>query len=344
MAIEIDLRVPSCGPVTEVADFVRQCEAAGFDGVGLLDSQMLERDVFVSMALAAQATERIRISAAVLNPITRHLSVTASAAKTVAEIAPERVQFWIGRGFSSVQTVGVRPATVQQMRRSVLTLKSILAGEEIAFDGATSRMRYGDSSVPPVYIAATGPRTIEVAGEVADGVLMQVGIHPKSVELALEHLEIGAKRANRNLDDIEVVLTATTVINDNQREAREQVRPLCAQRLIEGSHAPYLRAAGLDPSGLEIPQGLRELYPDVPHAEDWQEARRLCAFMPDDLLAELADTIGLVGTPQHCIQQLRQAEANGIKHLYLMTSETYQYPHGELAAFRDTIFPALAAG
>ena len=344
MAIEIDLRVPSCRPVSEVTNFVQQCEAAGFSGVGLLDSQLLERDVFVSMALAAQATERIRISAAVLNPVTRHISVTASAAKTVAEIAPQRVQFWIGRGFSSVQTVGIRPATVRQMRESVLTLKRILAGEELEFNGARSRMRYGDSDLPPVYIAATGPRTIEVAGEVADGVLLQVGLHPGSVALALEHLEAGAKRAHRNLDDIEVVLTATTVINDDQQEAREQVRPLCAQRLIESSHAPYLRAAGLDPAGLEIPQGLHDLYPDVPHAEDWQEARRLCAFMPDDLLAQLADAIGLVGTPEHCIRQLRQAEANGIKHIYLMTSESYQFPSAEMAAFRDTIFPALAAG
>ena len=101
---------------------------------------------------------------------------------------------------------------------------------------ATSRMRYGDDSVPPVYIAAAGPRTIEVAGEVADGVLMQVGIHPKSVELALDHLEVGAKRAGRNVDDLEVILTATTAIHEDQKEAREMARPLCAQRLIEESH------------------------------------------------------------------------------------------------------------
>ena len=91
MAIEIDLRIPPCGPATEVAEFAAQCEEAGFDGVGILDSQMLERDVFVSMAFAAQATKRIRISSAVINPVTRHISVLASAAKTVAELAPGHV-------------------------------------------------------------------------------------------------------------------------------------------------------------------------------------------------------------------------------------------------------------
>lgn len=343
MAIKIDLRVPPCGPATEVADFVRQCEDAGFDGVGMLDSQLLERDVFVSMALAAQATERIRISAAVLNPVTRHISVTASAAKTVAELAPGRIEFWIGRGFSSVQTIGVAPATVRQMRRSVLDLKTILSGEEMSYNGAVSRMRHGDSDTPPVYIAATGPRITEVAGEVADGVLLQVGIHPKSVEVARHHLNEGAKRAGRDPKDLKIIQCATTVIHEDQSEAREMVRPMCVQRLIEGSHTRYLEAAGIDVGDLEIPAALNELYPDVIHAEDWERAKELCSFLPNDLLAQMCDVIGLIGTPEYCAQRVLDAEANGIDHLYLMTSATYDYPHRELAAFKETIFPALAA-
>ena len=343
MAIQIDLRVPPCKPVTELADFARQAEDAGFDGVGVLDSQLLERDVFVSMAFAVQATERIRISSAVINPVTRHVSVLASAMKTVAELAPERVEFWMGRGFSSVQTVGVRPASVRQMRRAVLTMKELLSGEDVEFNDARSRMRHGGSDAPPIFIAAHGPRAIELAGEVADGVLLQVGISPGSVEVARQHLEAGAKRAGRDPDEIEMALTATTIIHEDQQEAREIARPLCAQRLIETTHEPYLRAAGIDPQELEIPQGLRELYPDIPHAEDWEEAMRLCQFMPQDLLAQMCDAIGLIGTPEYCAQRVREAEAQGIKRLYLMTSETYEFPHRELAAFRDRVFPALAS-
>ncbi|PKB80506.1 MAG: hypothetical protein BZY88_08595 [SAR202 cluster bacterium Io17-Chloro-G9] len=342
MPIEIDLRIPPCGPVTDVAEFAAQCEEAGFDGVGILDSQMLERDVFVSMAFAANATRRIRISSAVINPVTRHISVLASAAKTVSELAPGRIEFWLGRGFSSVQTVGVPPASVRQMRQAVLTLKQLLRGEEVSFNGAASRMRHGDADVPPIYIAAHGPRAIEMAGEVADGVLLQVGIHPKSVEVARSHLEAGARRAGRDPKEIKVALTATTIIHEDQKEAREIARPMCAQRLIESSHEPYLRAAGVNHGELDIPQGLREIYPDIPHAEDWEEAMRLCAFLPDDLLAQMCDSIGLIGTPEYCAQRLREADNSGIDRLYLMTSETYQFPHRELSAFKETIFPSLA--
>jgi 5,10-methylenetetrahydromethanopterin reductase len=345
MAMQIDLRVPPCAPVTEVARFISLCEEVGFDGVGMLDSQMLERDIFVSMAAAAQATSRIRISAAVLNPVTRHISVIASAAKTVSELAPGRTEFWIGRGFSSVQTVGIPPATVRQMRHSVLTMKSLLLGEDVSFGGgATSRMRYGNAEIPRIIIAAHGPRTIEVAGEVADGVLLQTGIHPGSLEVARKHLEIGARRAGRNPDDVEVILCATTIIMDDQQEAREAARPLCVQRLVERSHAPYLEAAGIDTEGLEIPAGLSDLYPDIPHAEDWERAKELCAFLPKETLAKMCDAIGLIGTPEYCAQQLRQAEANGINHVYLMTNETYEFPQRELEAFRDTIFPILGRG
>ena len=342
MSMQIDLRVPSCAPVPEVARFIASCEEAGFDGVGILDSQLLERDVFVSMAVAAQTTSRIRIASAVLNPVTRHLSVIASAAKTVAELAPGRVEFWIGRGFSSVQTIGIPPATVRQMRQCVLTLKSLLTGEDFSFGGATSRMRYGDEQVPRIIIAAHGPRTIEVAGEIADGVLLQVGVHPGSVEVARQHLEAGARRAGRNPDDIEMILCATTTIMEDQQEAMEAARPFCVQRLVEKSHYPYLRAAGIEVDGLEVPvEELAKLYPDIPHAEDWERAKELCAFLPRETLAQMCDAIGLIGTPEHCAGQLQKAQANGIDHLYLMTSETYQFPRRELDAFRGNIFPSL---
>jgi len=173
-------------------------------------------------------------------------------------------------------------------------------------------------------------------------VLLQVGLHPRSVEVARQHLAAGAKRAGRNPDDLEIILCATTIILDNQQEAREMARPLCVQRLVERSHAPYLQAAGIDAGDLEIPAELGELYPDIPHAEDWERAKRLCAFLPDDILAQMCDAIGFIGTPEHCTQQLRKAEANGINHLYLMTGETYQFPQREVRVFQDTIFPALA--
>ena len=341
MAIKIDLRVPPCKPVPEVTAFVKECEEAGFDGVGMLDSQMLERDVFVCMTDALLNTSTIQVASAVTNPVTRHPSVLASAAQTVSEIAPGRAQIWIGRGYSAANVVGIPPATVRQMRDSVVMMKALMAGNQVEFGDVSSRMRHGGGVTTPVYIAATGPRVMKVAGEVADGAVLMTGIHPNAVAEARAIIADGAKAAGRNPDDIETIFTCTTIIRDDLKEAREVARPLAVQRLMETTYVRWLKAAGLDFTDLELPRGLWDLYPDVPHAEDWEKARELCAFLPDDALAQLCDTMGLIGSPEYCAERIKQAEKAGLEHLYLMTDQTYEFATRELKAFKDQIFPAL---
>ena len=341
MAIKIDLRVPPCKPVPEVTAFVKECEEAGFDGVGMLDSQMLERDVFVAMAHALLNTKTINVASAVTNPVTRHPSVLASAAQTVSEIAPGRAQIWIGRGYSSANVVGIPPATVRQIRDSVVMMKELMAGNQVDFGDVQSRMRHGGGVTTPVYIAATGPRVMRVAGEVADGAVLMTGIHPNQVAQSRELIAEGAKSAGRNPDDIETIFTCTTIIRDDLKEAREIARPLAVSRLMEATHVRWLKAAGMDFSEFELPRGLWELYPDVPHAEDWEKAKELCAFLPDDALAEICDSMGLIGTPEYCAERIKAAEKAGLEHLYLMTDQTYEFATGELKAFKDQIFPAL---
>ena len=121
---------------------------------------------------------------------------------------------------------------------------------------------------------------MKVAGEVADGALLMTGIHPGPVAEAREIIADGARAAGRNPDDIETIFTATTIIKDTLQEAREIARPLAVQRLMEPTYQPWLKAAGINLTDLELPAALWDLYPDVPHAEDWQKAQELCAFLP----------------------------------------------------------------
>ena len=111
--------------------------------------------------------------------------------------------------------------------------------------------------------------------------------------------------------------------------------------MMEKTYVRWLKAAGMDFTEFELPRGLWDLYPDVPHAEDWEKAKELCAFLPDDALAQLCDSMGLIGSPEYCAERIKKAEAAGMEHLYLMTDQTYEFATGELAAFRDKIFPAL---
>ena len=110
MTTAVDLGVLPRGPAAEAAGLAAEAERLGFDGVWVADSQSVFRDAFVTLALAAARTERIRLATAVTNPVTRHPAVLAGAFATLDELSAGRMLVGIGKGESSVHTVGLRPA------------------------------------------------------------------------------------------------------------------------------------------------------------------------------------------------------------------------------------------
>src|SRR6059058_1725815 len=170
--IRVHLRVPGTAPMPDLMRLLRSIEAAGFDGAGILDSQMLSRDTFVVLGQAAAATSRLTLFPAVTNPFTRHAAVLAGAIQTVAELAPGRTKCIIGTGYTSASTIGRKPATLAQMRACIRTVQALLAGDAVDFEGTPGRLDYATGQAIPVLMAASGPRAIELAGEVADGVLL----------------------------------------------------------------------------------------------------------------------------------------------------------------------------
>src|SRR5262245_39354772 len=160
-AIRVHLRVPGTAPMPELTRLIQDIEAAGFDGAGILDSQMISRDTFVVLGQAATHTSRMSLFPAVTNPVTRHASVLASAIQTVEELAPGRVKFVIGTGYTSASTIGRKPATLAEMRRCITTVKALLAGQRVDFAGTPGRLAYAAGRPLPVLMAASGPKAIE---------------------------------------------------------------------------------------------------------------------------------------------------------------------------------------
>src|SRR5262249_4832481 len=158
-----------------------------------------------TLALAAARTSRLNLFPAVTNPFGRHASVLAGAVQSVEEVAPGRMSCVIGTGYTAASTIGRKPATLADMRACITTVRSLLAGETVDFQGTPGRLKYAAGRRIPVLMSASGPRAIELAAEVADGVMLLVGYTPGIINAALEHLERGAKRGGRRLDDLEIV-------------------------------------------------------------------------------------------------------------------------------------------
>jgi 5,10-methylenetetrahydromethanopterin reductase len=329
--------------MADLMTLIGNVEAAGFDGAGILDSQMLSRDAFVVLGQAATRTSRLQLFPAVTNPVTRHASVLASAIQTVEELAPGRVRFVIGTGYTSASTIGRQPATLAEIKRCITAVKMLLEGKTVDWGGAASRLAYASGRPIPVLMAASGPRAIEVAGEVADGALLLVGFNRGIVETALQHLERGARRAGRRVEDLEVIWAVRTGTAATAEEARRLARPTAVHWGILRWGGHWLGPAGLRLPDLEIPEAVTQVYPDLSHAHDWEAAIRATAFVPDDVVAQLCDALGLVGTAEHCAARIAEMAALGVRNLYLMPMQTFVGPEPEMRAFRDVVFPRLRA-
>jgi len=342
--VSVSLRVPGTAPMPELVKLIQDVEAAGFDGAGILDSQLLCRDTFVTLGQAAAATTRLTLFPAVTNPFTRHVSVLAGAAATVDELAPGRTKLVIGTGYTSASTIGRKPGTLAEMRACISGLRALLAGEPMDFQGTPGRLAYatGQRRIP-ILMAASGPRAIELAGEVADGVMPLVGFHPGIVDAVMTHLERGARRSGRRVEDLEVVWAVRNGIADTTAEARRQARPTVVHSGILSTRSRWLEHTGLSIPEFEVPPAVWKIYPDLSHARDWEEAIAATSFVPDEVIAQLCDAMGLVGTPADCARRIVEMTGSGVTSLYVMAFETFVGPYRELRAFRDEIFPRLQA-
>jgi 5,10-methylenetetrahydromethanopterin reductase len=203
------------GP-TAVA-LARAAEEHGFDGVWIADSQSTSREVFTLLGACAQETDRVLLATGVTNPVTRALPVLASAMATLNELAPRRAVLGIGRGESSLQSLGASQPSLRDFEHAIRELRGLLGGED------TTALEWGPQAVP-VYITVSGPKALRMAGRIGDGVLFQVGAHPDLIAYALRHVEAGALEAGRTLDDLTLCARVACAIGTDSRSAKASIQ------------------------------------------------------------------------------------------------------------------------
>lgn len=327
--IRVDIRVPVGRPLPELAAFIARCEDAGFDGVGIHDHPSSGRDAYLALALACRATQRLRLFPATSSPLVRHPLVLASLAHSLDEIAPGRTYLTVAPGFISTRSIGKTRAPVAVMREAIRDIRKLLAGESIEFGPTPTRLRNRTATPTPVYLLAAGPRMIELAGEVADGAFLMVGLHSAAIRAALRHLEQGAARANRSLRNFPVVFVITLGFGPADAGARwvrswfAPGQPFLAYPSVSNLH--WLKEAGFELEQNHDP-----------------------ATIPEDRARQIADAFGLFGSPERCAERLLQArEEAGIEHVFFFPAHDlergYDIPEAEVEAFEQIIRPRLEA-
>jgi 5,10-methylenetetrahydromethanopterin reductase len=335
--VRVGLRIPPCRPIPDIVTAARRAEELGFDEIWLPDSQLLWRDVFPVAAAVAAGTERLAVGTAVTNVVTRHPAVVASAARTVAEVAPGRFTLGLGVGNSSVIPVGLRPSTGPEMRERIGVIRTLLEGGEVDFTGVRGRLR--DPLAVPLHMAASGPKNLRLAGEIADGVILLSGVAPALLSDAAARVAEGAAMAGRSGGAQMTVSAFCCVTDDVERDAR-QLKPICAQ-IAQGGGARALALAGIE---LQVPDVLPDVYPDLVHAEDWDAAVRACdPFVPDEAVVAFAREFCLFGTAEEIVDRLAAVRAVGATSVFLQHVGSYTLPEELMERVAAEVLPLLGA-
>jgi 5,10-methylenetetrahydromethanopterin reductase len=296
-------------------ELCRDAEGLGFEWVGVADSQSVFHELYVALTLAAAGTTRARVGPLVTNPLTRHLVVTASAMTSIDAVSRGRAVLGIGSGDSAIFTLGAPPATLAGLEEAVLTLGRLTGGDVVKRGDRAWRVHRTSRRIP-IYLAAEGPRTLELAGRVADGVIVGLGLTPDVVSLSLAAVEHGARAAGRRLADLDIWWFAKTNVADTREAA---IAPITMALAASANHAFRFTLEGKGvPAALHAPiRGLQREYDTHQH----EIAGAHNAGLTDrwGLTDFLIDRFAIAGTPTDCVAQIRRAMAAGARQ-FITTS------------------------
>jgi 5,10-methylenetetrahydromethanopterin reductase len=231
--------------------------------------------------------------------VNRHPTVTASSIATIDELAPGRTLLGWGVGDTAVRLAGLKPARVKELEAATRLMRGLLGGEEVEV-GAERPARLPHCRPVPIWIAAGGPRTLRMAGGVADGVFIRVGTHESNIKTAVEAIRAGATDAARDPAAVRLGAVFHTVLVDEPARALTMAKSMAAG-YYEYSPAlfdpPRLAWTGEDPEALKR---RHKVWPDFHHAVDLDASGRVVDFLPESA----ADAFSLRGGPREVADRL----------------------------------------
>lgn len=295
------LPIPPSVPASQRA--AKRAEELGYESLWIADSG--GPDPFVVAAAAAAVTSRVRIGTAVIPAYTRTPPVISCAAASCAELAPGR--FILGIGASSENIVqkwsGIpfeRP--LSRVRETVGAVRGILAGEKTDFSGRTLethgyRLQMAPPSPPvPIHVGALGPPMLELAGEIADGVTLNM-MPVEAVPKMLEHVRAGAAKAGRDTKDLEVVARFMVCVTDDRDGARGIMRAFFGPYFATSVYNRFVAWCGFEDEAREIAAGWKE-----------RDRARVGAAVGDTMI----DRIAVIGSAGECRERLEAFREAGV--------------------------------
>ena len=289
-------------PYWKIIYYAIQAERGGFSNLWITD-HFNNRNVYVTLTTAAIYTNKITFGPGVTNPYMVNPVITAQAVATLNEMAPGRVVLGMGAGDkTTLESVGVEmQKPLAAIQEAVGIFRKITSGESVAYQGevfktAGAKFLFKPKGIIPVYVGAQGPKMLELAGKIGDGVLINAS-HPKDVEYAMGSVKEGIRQAGKNPDQVDVAAYTSFSVHEDLKKATKAAVPVVAF-IAAGSPPVLLERHGIDVQKTEeIKAALK--------VNDWGKA--FASVTP-----EMIGAFSVCGTPDLCIERINELLKSGI--------------------------------
>ena len=314
-------------PIRDAIGYSQYAESRGFEAVWQADSRLV-REAGVPMAAFAATTDTIKVGSGVIDIWSRNPARLASMFSTLDDLAPGRIICGLGAWWDPLAAkVGIdRARPLRVMREVVEAVRALLGNETVTMDGYFVHLDGVELDYVhqerrpkdvPIYIGATGMQMMELTGEIADGAVLNYLVSPEYNRRAMEHLEVGAAKAGRSVDDIDRPQLVVCSVDHDRQAALDGARMLVTQYLGQQPH--IMKASGVPDSLLE----------DVHKILGWpathEQVVEASKLVPDDIV----QMICAAGTPDECREKVDEYMANGCTCPIL-------YPLGDVQLMIDT--------
>lgn len=332
--MDIGIVLQTTPPASQVIDLAVQADAQGFSHVWTFDSHILWEEPFVIYSQILAKTRNVIVGPMVTNPATRDWTVTASLFATLNEMYGNRTVCGIGRGDSAVRVTNGKPTTLATLRESIDVIRELSNGREIDYNGSKIKFEWASKSKCEVWVAAYGPKALQLTGEVGDGFILQLA----DIDIAawtIDAVRKAARDAGRDPKSVKICVAAPAYVGDDLVHMREQCRWFGG---MVGNHVADIVSRYGDSSS--VPAALTDYIKGrqgYDYKQHGQAGNTHTTFVPDAIV----DRFCILGKVDEHLKRLNELQEIGVDQfsIYLQHDGKQE----TLDAYGKHILPEIAA-
>ena len=322
--MKISVGIYPSGVPTDIIASARLADEMGFSTLWVLDSHLLFHEVYTLLGALAVSTERIRLGTAVTNPLTRHPTVTASAFSTLAELSGGRATLGISVGDSALKSMNFEVARMATLTETVALCRKLLRGEAVSCGEGTMAQLPRIAPPVPIYVAATGRKMLDLAGRIADGVILMNGVAPELICEAVRIVREGTRATEREQESVRIAVWAAC------HPSRDAVKFNVARAILRNIPGP------VDDLTRKVAAQVKQVYDYRQHGYAQADFARL---IPDEIVSRYA----FFGDPSAIARQIGSLAPCGVDEVVLAIPTAPQIAPRD-AVMRDLSPAVLSSG